>query len=83
MFCQVINFCTHLRQSGLEHDKHDGRTNEDTKDSDADLVGDVDVADLVGDVVGDGDLVGVVDVDLIGDVDKVEAAVVDVRVPVD
>ena len=67
----------------MEHDKHDGRTNEDAKDGDADLVGDVDVADLVDDVVGDGDLVGVVDVDLIGDVDKVEAAVVDVRVPVD
>ena len=77
----------------MEHDKHDGRTNEDAKDGDADLVGDVDVADLVGDVVGDGDLVGDVvgdgdlvgdvDVDLVGDVDQVEAAVVDVRVPVD
>ena len=67
----------------MEHDKHDGRTNEDAKDGDADLVGNVDVAALVGDVVIDGDLVGVVDVDLIGDVDKVEAAVVDVRVPVD
>ena len=67
----------------MEHHKHDGRTNEDTKDGDADLVGDVDVAALVGDVVIDGDLVGVVDVDLVGDVDQVEAAVVDVRVPVD
>ena len=63
----------------MEHDKHDGRTNEDAKDGDADLVGDVDVAALVG----DGDLVDDVDVDLVGDVDQVEAAVVDVRVPVD
>ena len=67
----------------MEHDKHDGRTNEDAKDGDADLVGDVDVAALVGDVVIDGDLVGVVDVDLVGDVDQIEAAVMNIGVPVD
>ena len=46
----------HLTQSGLKHDKHDSWPNEDAKDCNADLV---------------------------GDVDQVEATMVDVGVPVD
>ena len=49
-------FCTHLIQSSLKHYKHDSRPNEDPKDGNADLV---------------------------GDVNQVEATMVDVGVPVD
>ena len=49
-------FRTHLIQSSLKHNEHDSRPNEDPKDGNTDLV---------------------------GDVNQVEATMVDIGVPVD
>ena len=71
-----IAYQTHLTQPCFKHDKHDGRPNEDAKDGNADLVGDVNQVIWWCEPGEPGD-------HLVGDVNQVEAPVVDVGVPKD